>query len=177
MPHLTLSEAQIFELTGWVATYISEQRALFLRKAVPIEASHKAVLQTFFPEDLLDDVRVVQGCVSEPSFYRELRGLGIENALPFSDMAGITFQNVVVHVELLALPLLFHELVHAVQYSRLGLRGFAEHYVRGFLSGGSYEEIPLEKQAYELEARFEANPGEQFSVDVDVQRRLKLKQL
>jgi hypothetical protein len=44
------------------------------------------------------------------------------------------------------------------------------------LNGGSYEEIPLEKQAYELEARF-ANNGEAFSVDDDVQRRRKLGQL
>jgi hypothetical protein len=48
--------------------------------------------------------------------------------------------------------------VHAVQYWQLGLQGFAEHYVRGFLSGGSYEEIPLEKQAYELEGRLVKDP-------------------
>lgn len=177
MPHPTLSEAQIQELTGWVATYISEQRALFIDKAVPIPSSYKARLQKFFPKNLLDEVRVVQGRVSEPSFYRQLHGLGIENALRFSDMAGITFQDVVVHVGPFALPLLFHELVHAVQYRHLGLAGFAEHYVRGFLSGGSYEEIPLEKQAYELEARFEADPSERFSVEADVLRRLELNQL
>lgn len=91
-------------------------------------------------------------------------------------MAGITFQDVVVHVEPLTRSLLFHELVHAVQYIHLGLPGFAELYVRGFLSGGSYEEIPLEKQAYELEARFAGNPTEHFSVDADVRRRLKLRQ-
>jgi len=49
--------------------------------------------------------------------------------------------------------------------------------VRGFLSGGSYEEIPLEKQAYELEGRFASNPAEQFSVDADVRKRLKSRQL
>jgi hypothetical protein len=92
-------------------------------------------------------------------------------------MAGITFQDVVVHIETLTLSLLFHELVHAVQYSHLGRQGFAERYVRGFLSGGSYEEIPLEKQAYELEGRFARNPAERFSVDEDVRQRLLQERL
>jgi hypothetical protein len=177
MPHPKLSETQIWELTSCVAAYISEQRKSFHSKAVPIEQSHKAALQRFFPAPLLDGVRVARGRASEPSFYRQLKSLGITNAPPFSEMAGITFQDVVVHAEPLTHSLLFHELVHAVQYSHLGLRGFAEHYVRGFLSGGSYEQIPLEKQAYELEGRFARNPAEPFSVDTDVQRRLKLRRL
>jgi hypothetical protein len=88
-------------------------------------------------------------------------------------MAGVTFQ-VVAHVEALTPTLLFHELVHAVQYKHLGLRGFADRYVGGFLSGGSYEAIPLEKQAYELEARFAADPRTAFSVEEDVTRRIRL---
>jgi hypothetical protein len=83
-------------------------------------------------------------------------------------MAGITFEDVVVHVEPLTTSLLFHELVHAVQYKHLGLNGFAKRYVRGFLTGGSYEEIPLEKQAYGLEDRFIRDPSRPFSVEQDV---------
>jgi hypothetical protein len=177
MPRPSLSEAQIRKIGGWVASYISEQRALFQGKALSIEPGHQTALQPFFPVTLLAKVKVVRGRASEPSFYPQLRGLGITNAPPFSDMAGITFQDVVVHAGPLTRPLLFHELVHAVQYKHLGLLGFAEHYVRGFLSGGSYEEIPLEKQAYELEGRFVNNPAEQFSVDADVRQRLKLQQL
>src|SRR5450432_3846975 len=89
----------------------------------------------------LNNVRVVRGCAPEPAFYSQLRAMGIRNAPLFSDMAGITFQDVIVHVEPLTLPLLFHELVHAVQYKHLGLQGFADAYVRGFLTGGSYEAI------------------------------------
>jgi len=177
MPHPKLSETQIRELASWIATYISEQRTSFQSKATSIEPRHKALLQPFFPATLLDEVRVVRGRAGEPSFYPQLRGLGITNAPPFSEMAGITFQDVVVHAEPLTRRLLFHELVHAVQYRHLGLPGFAEHYVRGFLSGGSYEQIPLEKQAYELEVRFADHPAEQFSVDADVRQRLTLGQL
>lgn len=91
-------------------------------------------------------------------------------------MAGITFQDVVVHVDPFTPALLFHELVHTVQHKHLGLDGFAEYYVRGFLSGGSYEEIPLEKQAYELEGRFIRNPSSAFSVEQDVEDRIRKKQ-
>jgi hypothetical protein len=80
-----------------------------------------------------------------------------------------------VHIEPFTLPLLFHELVHAVQYKHLGLQGFADAYVRGFLTGGSYEEIPLEKQAYELEGKFSANSAATFSVEDDVRDRIRAK--
>ena len=65
--------------------------------------------------------------------------------------------------------LLVQELVHVVQYEKLGLADFAAKYVRGFLSGGSYEAIPLEMNAYELEARFAAATMNPFSVEAEVQ--------
>src|SRR5436853_935557 len=43
------------------------------------------------------------------------------------------------------------ELVHVVQYEKLGLKEFAAKYVTGFLSGGSYEAIPLEMNADEVQ--------------------------
>jgi hypothetical protein len=163
-----LSPQQVQQLTDWLAAYIREQRTCFRENARPIPPDHATTLQAFFPQDILSQVRVVRGTVSQPSFYPQLRAIGISNAPPFSDMAGITFQDVVVHVEPLTKALLFHELVHVVQYKHLGLIGFAERYVRGFLSGGSYEEIPLEKQAYGLEDRFAQNPRRPFSVEEDV---------
>ena len=66
--------------------------------------------------------------------------------------------------------LLFHELVHVVQYEKLGLEGFASKYVRGFLSGGSYDGIPLEMNAYELDARFAGAPEKVFSVADEVSK-------
>ena len=50
----------------------------------------------------------------------------------------------------------------------LGIPRFSELYVRGFLSGGSYQAIPLEVNAYTLEGRFEANPAQRFSVADEV---------
>ncbi len=141
MPY-SLPEQLIEQLAALVAQYISGQRNAFQAKALPIGPEHKAILQPFFPDDVLHSVLVTRGRAAEPSFYTQLRTMGIRNAPPFSGMAGVTFQDVIVHVDALTLPLLFHELVHAVQYKHLGLQGFADAYVRGFLTGGSYEEIP-----------------------------------
>jgi hypothetical protein len=174
---LKLGEAQIGEVAKWVGAYIAEQRETFYEKAGAIAPSFKKTMEPFFPADVLSKVRITQGRATEPGFYSQLRLLGIRNAPDFSEMAGVTFQDVIVHVEPLSATLLFHELVHAVQYKHLGLDGFAEQYVRGFLTGGSYEEIPLEKQAYELEGRFASDPDQVFSVEDDVLERIRLKRL
>ena len=169
----SLNEKQINEISNLVAGYVTEQREAFAASARPIPDDHRQALCAFFPGEILTDVRITRGRAPEPSFYKLLRMFGIDNAPRFSEMAGITFQDVVVHAEPLTRSLLFHEMVHVVQYKHLGLTGFAERYVRGFLSGGSYEEIPLEKQAYELEAAFGKKPNAAFSVEADVRRRIE----
>lgn len=168
MPVLRPAPKQVEQITDWVANYIADQRSHFYKRSQPIAFDHVNTLRAFFPNDILSTVRVARGHASEPSFYSQLRALGIRNAPPFSDMAGITFRDVVVHAETLTTGLLFHELVHAVQYKHLGVSRFAERYVRGFLTGGSYEEIPLEKQAYGLEDRFTRDRSTPFSVEEDV---------
>ena len=138
MPLPKLSAKQVSQLTDWVAIYIADQRSHFLGRAKPIPSDQLIILRAFFPEDILRAAKVARGRASEPRFYCKLRDMGISNAPPFSDMAGITFEDVIVHVEPLETSLLFHELVHAVQYKHLGLDRFAERYVRGFLTSGSY---------------------------------------
>lgn len=176
MSAFDLSPQQIKQLTELIAGYIADQRANFLKSAGAIPRQFSKAVQPFFPVDILEKVRIIRGRAAQPSFYSQLPSLGVSNAPPFADMAGITFQDVIVHVDPLTRPLLFHELVHTVQYKYLGLNGFAGHYVRGFLAGGSYEAIPLERQAYELEDRFTRNPSSIFSVEEDVLERIRKKQ-
>ena len=168
MPTLKLAPEQLKQMIEWVASYIADQHSRFRKNAGPVPQELSQSLRAFFPSDIANSVRVVRGRATEPAFYAQLERLGIRNAPRFSDMAGITFQDIVVHVEPLTTELLFHELVHAVQYKHLGLHGFAERYVLGFLASGSYEEIPLEKQAYGLENRFVRDPSAAFSVEDDV---------
>ena len=71
------------------------------------------------------------------------------------------------------LRLMFHELVHAVQYEILGLDEFSRQYVRGIVEGEfDYYRIPLEVIAYDLDRRFSDNPGAAFSVLDEVRRLL-----
>jgi len=61
------------------------------------------------------------------------------------------------------------ERVQAVQYRKLGPPDFAARHVTGFLRGGSYERIPLEINAYQLDAEYTRNPKRQFAVEERVQ--------
>lgn len=113
--------------------------------------SRERLWEPFFSREVLDNVRVLvlEGeRVANPEFYPMLRSLGFANLPDQSAMGAITFCDVVVSHEPFSARLLFHELVHVEQYRQLGIPRFAELYVRGFLSGGSYEAIPLEVNAW-----------------------------
>jgi hypothetical protein len=132
-------------------------------------------MRPFFPDSALNSARLVVLAgqrVNNLRFYGELVQMGFASAdLPdFAHMVAITFVDTVVSHETFTDRLLFHELVHVVQYAKLGLPEFAAKYVKGFLRGGSYEAIPLEMNAYELDARFTAAPAGPFSVEAEVQR-------
>jgi len=170
----TLGEQQVEWVTQQVAEYIERQRRTYRGRAMPLNAGQRAVMQRFQSTYALDSARVLVlngERVGNPPFYPALVRMGFEPAaLPdFSLMAAITFVDTVVSHEPFTDRLLFHELVHVVQYEKLGLEGFAAKYVRGFLRGGSYEGIPLEINAYQLDARFAGTPTHTFSVADEVQ--------
>jgi hypothetical protein len=174
MPLPKLRDAEIAWIIQQVAEYIGQQSQTHRGRAVPLDAHERSAMQPFFPSSALDSTRVVVFAgdrVSNPPFYSALQRMGFQpGSLPdFSLMAAITFVDTVVSHEPFTEKLLFHELVHVVQYEKLGLLGFAAKYVRGFLSGGSYDAIPLEMNAYELDARFSARRNVPFLVEVEVQ--------
>jgi hypothetical protein len=175
MPLPKLHDEQVAWIIEEVAVYIHEQRHLFYPRAVFLSPDQKAVLQPFFPAYALNSTRVVVlpiERVPNPYFYPQLLAIGFtpESLPDFSQMAAVRFVDTIVSHGKLNERNLFHELVHVVQYEKLGLHTFAAKYVRGFLKGGSYEAIPLEINAYELDARFASAPMNSFSVETEVQR-------
>ena len=168
-----LSPQQIAQVSDFVAQYIAAQQERFSPQAAPLAAAQRAAMAGFFLPRVLDAARglVLHGIrVENPPFYPMLVGMGFPNLPDFSQMAAITFCDVVVsHVPFTG-GLLFHELVHVEQYRQLGIPRFSELYVRGFLSGGGYDGIPLEANAYALGRRFEESPRQQFSVAEEVAR-------
>ena len=166
-----LTPDQITQVSGLVAQYITAQRQKYGSRAIPLSAQQQAAMGGFFSSQLLDSTRllVLEGeRVGNPDFYPMLRGLGFNNLPDQSAMGAITFCDVVVSHEQFYDGLLFHELVHVEQYRQLGIPRFSELYVRGFLSGGSYEAIPLEVNAYGLEDRFRRRPRDGFLVQTEV---------
>ena len=152
-----------------VALYIRRQRERLARDAVELAAEFTYELTPYFRPDVLDSTRL---CVSEPlpipdlPFSSPLRRCGLHIPSP-STIAAITFDNVIAAREPLPARVLFHELVHVVQYRLLGIDQFARQYVEGFLAEGSYDRIPLECCASLLEERF-ASHQTPFSVELAV---------
>jgi len=157
-----LPPALISQLTAGVENFILSNRKKYFPRAEPLEPKHLAALEPYFPGDILRNTRfvILEGSrIEDPPFYSMAKMMGIRNLPSFSGVAAVTFVDVVVSHEPWSESLLFHELVHVVQYAQLGNKEFAARYVNGFIKGGSYEEIPLEKNATEFEERFSKKNG------------------
>lgn len=153
-PRPNLAPDQIAAFTQWVSEYIRAQRSRYYRRAVPLTFTE--IWSRFFSPVDMQRIRVLQPGqerVPNPPFYADLEKLGFTGLPNFTTMAAITFDDVVVFHEPLTPQLIFHEMVHIVQYRLLGIDDFARLYVRGYLQGG-YEGTPLETCAYELDGRF-----------------------
>ena len=171
MPYLSAEQVQ--QVSGLLSEYIAAQRRRFSPQAVSLSAVQRAAMSGFFLPEVLDRTRilVLRGYrVENPPFYPMLEAVGFSHLPDISQMATATFGDVVVSHVPFTDGLLFHELVHAEQYRQLGIPRFSELYVRGFLSGGGYESIPLEANAYELGRRFERDCRQEFSVAEEVAR-------
>jgi hypothetical protein len=165
-----LTPDQIADISGLVAGYITAQRENALPLAAPLSPAQRASMDGFFLPQVLDArlLVLIKSRVENPPFYVPLRRMGFTNLPSFSTMAAVTFCDVVVSHQPFTDGLLFHELVHVEQYRQLGIPCFAELYVRGFLSGGRYDGIPLEVNVYGLGGRFEKSPRARFSVADEV---------
>ena len=146
------------------AAWVKDENSRRWPQAMPLDGPVLASFGPYFEPETLARVRVqwVEQ-ISNPPFYAGLQEQDIENLPDFQEMVGITFIDTVLVTRPDA-SLLFHEIVHVAQYRHLGPDAFMEKYVRGWADHGrDYYSIPLESEAYDLQARFEQ--GQQFSVD------------
>lgn len=158
--------------------WVKAQREAHRPDARPLLEGEKARLRGFFAETSLDTVRIkTSPAIEAPEFLfllRERRGV---DPIDFRFMVGITFVDTVVIRRSMApsgpkwISLLFHEMVHVVQCETLGIERFVEEYVKGWAAKGfDYYSIPMERQAYDLQARYEAGRDCVFSVNEEVRR-------
>lgn len=128
----------------------------------------------FFEDSLLSDTRI---CALGVDSWRGR----IHVPLHLAGMSAITLGDTIVLAA--GTPttgprwsrLLFHELVHIVQYRLLGIDEFAARYLGGWARRGfRHSRIPLEQDVRELEARFDASAAQPFSVAAEVARQLSV---
>jgi len=165
------TESEISNYAGQMAAFIKTQREIFLSQAAPLSEAQLEPFKPYFNEGILKTTLFAgktDGPIASPDFMEELSQKGV--AFSLDRLKAITFLDVVVTFEELDPRVQFHELVHAVQYQKLGLKQFANKYFRGLLRSGRYEKIPLEVNAHLLDEAFSKNTGQPFSVEADVQK-------
>ena len=157
-------------------SWIASQREVHRPNAAPISEQHRDQLSGLFGPPTLDFARIRHvPLIDNPPFYEELGQI----LLDFRDMAGITYCDTILISDAkvpggASLSLVFHELVHVVQYAVLGIERFAQQYVVGWAQNDfKYDRIPLEAQAYDLQRRFDA--GQLSGVSAETEIRMVLE--
>ncbi len=145
-------------LIGQGQKWIKEQREFFRPLGRPLPDTARAQYAPFFEARLLQEVRLVTvPALKNPPFLAAYEATFADKAIPlldFTAMSGITFVDTILLVEshLDDPGIIFHELVHAVQYDRLGADKFVQLYLLGWINQGfNYAAIPLEMDAYDLQ--------------------------
>ena len=111
-------------------------------------------LQSHYPDTLLARAQVV---IVPRVPFPPVSQLGLPefSAMEMMSLAGVTYKDTFfVCNGQQRDSLYFHELVHVVQWDRLGVDNFLLAYAVGLLQHG-YEQSPLEQMAFELQARFD----------------------
>lgn len=139
--------AALPQIRAWIDQFIEAQASSAHR------LDHMLQLASVFPTEVLERARMVlvDKTPFPPVSEFGLPEFAAHEQRPFD---GITFKNTFFVVNgHQTLRLQFHELVHVVQWSRLGPDRFLLAYGLGLLQFG-YEQSPLERMAYTLEERF-----------------------
>ncbi|HAT17247.1 MAG TPA: hypothetical protein DCS76_05605 [Gemmatimonadetes bacterium] len=171
------------ELVSYLAEnaghWIESQRAQHRVHADPLPDTTLAALSGFFEKGTLDRTRIRHvPSIENPPFYKEFEEAGEAFPLDFTVWAAITFGDVIlVNGEQVPGPpshsVVFHEMVHVVQYDELGIHEFARRYVTPFVqSRFNYMSIPLESVAFDLQGRFEERSGDPFSAEEEIRSRI-----
>jgi hypothetical protein len=126
---------------GIFSRYIHDHRNIWLPSTSPLRPDEKVFLSQFFPGRIIDSVGVV-----------ELDGM----TGAFNHTHGATTYGtdlIIIRKGDRNMTLLKHELVHACQYERFGVEGFATMYADQFVDSGYDDgEMPFEIEASNFES-------------------------
>lgn len=165
----SFSESEIIRYVGLTADFIKSQREFYAPYGAPLPPDQLKPFRPYFNDFILKHTLFFQkkdGPLESPAFLVELNRKGVEFSI--IHLRAITFLDVVVYFGELESRIVFHELVHVVQYQKLGYKQFANKYVRGLLRMDKYERIPLEANAYLLDETFVKDPFQTFTVEDEI---------
>jgi len=172
MSVFSFPEAELDRMAREVAAYMRQQRECYYPRGGPLAAAHVVPLESYVPPGFLSRVRVLElhgERIPDPPFYEEARRR-FEKFPRFQHMSSLTFIDVVVFNDVISQRSLFHGLVHVVQFQVLGVDKYCSLFVRAFVRAGSHLQVPLEAQAYQLDARFAQSPRQGFSLEKEVRQ-------
>ena len=144
-------QAALPAVRKWIEQTLEEHRP----NAVSVSNFSFTRLRLVFPPDLLARAKavVVAGRVPFPPLSR--MGLPEFKQMEKMPAAGITYKDTYFLTQFdQSESLHFHELVHVIQWDRLGVDNFLQAYGAGLLQFG-YDDSPLEKMAYSLQKEFD----------------------
>ena len=155
---MEISGTEIRFLVEGSARWINSQRERHHPIGSPLSDHYREAFLANFSAATLDAARIVWVPeIENPDFYAQLGHMPLD----FRLMAGITYDDTILLSESQVprpapASLIFHEFVHVVQYSVLGVAEFSRQYVMGWAQNGfEYRRIPLESHAYLLQKQFE----------------------
>ncbi len=119
--------------------FIKDNHNFYALRAKPLTASEKTYLKQWFPEAVLNKVRVAEDLAQTGFFI-------------FSASATTYGTVIVVKTGKRTNSLLRHEMVHVCQYEKFGKDGFATRYADQYVdSGYDYNKMPFEEDAFDFQ--------------------------
>src|SRR5690348_11904395 len=126
-----LTGEQLVETIREVVENARRREETYLPRAAPLTLEQKQWMRAFFPQSLLDGVKVLsheRDRVPNPPYQGRARQRGFSLMLDFSHMAEITHPRLIIFQEKVTPRLLFHSLVHVMQYAVLGRERYLDLY-------------------------------------------------
>jgi hypothetical protein len=161
---------KLHSLMPLVRKWIEATLAANQKHAIPLFNLASPQLRKLLPLELLMRAKavVVTGKVPFPPLSS--MGLPEFSQMENMDMAGVTYKDMIfVNQHHQTDSIYFHELVHVVQWERLGVNDFLLAYGAGLLQFG-YEASPLEAMAYSLQASYDRGKLPKDTIELIKQR-------
>jgi len=171
-------EQYVDQVLGETEGWLKRLREAHRPAALALDTDELGHFREYFNAEVLQTIRVAPvSRIVNPEFFRLLPAADLPEPWDYSAHPTLTAIDTILLVESRIpkgrrLSLLFKECVHVQQFLILGPYRMAAKYLHGLIVNGfDYRALPLERQAYDLQLRFDAG-YRPFSVKHEIERAL-----